>query len=239
MFFFMKIFKKILLIILLLLAIVLSALFGESYYDYYKARQSLPVVDVIEKIRADTVHYVEYQDIDEDLIKAVVATEDRRFFQREGIDFIALGRALFRNLEARSLIEGGSTITQQLIQNVYFSFDNNLIDKFAEYFFIYDFEDAYTKEEILEMYLNIINFGDGNFGVYAASMDYFGKDPSDLTIYEASLLAGIPNSPANYQLSNNNPKTYERQRHVLQSMLQEGYIDKSAYDEALALQPSF
>ena len=239
MFFFMKIFKKILLIILLLLAIVLSALFGASYYDYYKARQSLPVVDVIEKIRADTPHYIEYQDIDEDLIKAVVATEDRRFFQREGIDFIALGRALFRNLEARSLVEGGSTITQQLIQNVYFGFDNNLIDKFAEYFFIYDFEDAYTKEEILEMYLNIINFGDDNFGVYAASMDYFGKDPSDLTIYEASLLAGIPNSPANYQLSNNNPKTYERQRHVLQSMLQEGYIDKSAYDEALALQPSF
>ena len=233
----MKIFKKVLLIVFLFLMIIASGLFGMSFYAYSEAKERLPIDEMYTAVKESVTTYTDYEDIDDDLIDAFVAVEDRRFFTRTGIDFIALGRAIFTNLISGSMQEGGSTITQQLIKNTYFSYDRNLIEKLAEYFFIYDVEEAYSKYEILEMYINTVNYGDGNFNVYDACHNYFGKDTDDLSVYEASLLAGIPNSPANYQLSNDNPNTYKRQTHVLEAMLEEGYITKSEYDEAIALQP--
>ena len=233
----MKILRKLLVIFLLLTAILISSVFGISYYTYYKAKEELPVADVLDEIKSTTSNYTVIEDVDKDFLNAIVAVEDRRFYTREGIDFISLARAIVVNLTTGSMQEGGSTITQQVAKNVYFGYDRDLFEKLAEYFFIYDLEDAYSKDEILEIYINIINYGDGNFNIYDATVNYFEKTPDDLTIYEAALLAGIPNSPANYQLSNDNPNTYKRQTHVLECMLEEGYIDKEQFVEAIAQQP--
>ena len=231
--------KKLVAIVVLLAMIVVSVVFGMAFQSYSDARTTLAVSDLYDYVISNTTTYTYIEDIDEDFLNAIVAIEDRRFYTREGIDFISLGRAIITNIESGALVEGGSTITQQLIKNVYFGYDRGFIDKLAEYFFIYDLEDAYSKDEILEMYVNYINYGDGNYNIYDACMNYFGKEPSDLTVYEASLLASIPNSPANYQLSNNNPNTYERQKEVLEAMLELGYIDEDEYNEAIAQQPTF
>ena len=225
--------------VLLIIMILATSVFGIAYYIYVDAKEKLPVEEVYSEVINGIEDYTYFDDIDEDLRDAFVAVEDRRFYEREGIDFIALFRAIFTNIVSGSMQEGGSTITQQLVKNVYFGYDRGFFAKLSEYFFIYDFEDVYTKDEILEMYINDINYGDGYFNVYDASMGYFEKTPDDLTVYEASLLAGIPNSPANYQLSNENPNTYKRQRHVLECMLLEGYISETEYQEALSLQPEY
>ena len=204
-----------------------------SYERYKEAKEVLPVEDIREQLIEKTDHYVYFEDISHDLLNATYAVEDRRFYVREGIDFIALGRALMRNLTSFSLAEGGSTITQQLAKIVYFDYETSLTRKIAEYFFIYDLEDHYSKDEILEMYVNVINYGDGNIGIYEAAMNYFNKEPKDLDLFEASLLAAIPNSPANYQLSNDNPKTYQRQLKVLNDMLELGLINENEYDECV------
>ncbi len=225
--------------VFLIIMILAVSMFGVAYYIYTDAKESLPVVDVYSYVVDNTSTYTYFDDIDEDLIDAFVAVEDRRFYEREGIDFIALFRAVLTNIISGSMQEGGSTITQQLVKNVYFGYDRGFFAKLAEYFFIYDFEDVYTKDEILEMYINNVNYGDGYFNVYDASIGYFAKEPDDLSVYEASLLAGIPNSPANYALSQNNPNTYKRQQHVLECMLSEGYITEAEFDAAIALQPEF
>ncbi len=235
----MKTIKKLIAIVVLILLIVASSLFGMAYLSYIEAKKTLAVEDMYEYVTSNTRTYTYIEDIDEDFLNAIVAIEDQRFYTRYGIDFIALGRAMLTNIASGSLVEGGSTITQQLIKNVYYGYDRGFIDKLAEYFFIYVVEDTYDKDEILEMYVNYIYYGDGYYNIYDACMGYFGKEPSDLTVYEASLLASIPNSPANYQLSNNNPNTYERQRQVLEAMLEMGYIDQDEYDAAIAEQPTF
>ncbi len=193
----------------------------------------MPISGVKSTIQELNPDYVEFEDISPYLLKATVAIEDRRFYEREGFDLIAFFRATYHNITSMSLTEGGSTIPQQLAKIVYFNYETNLERKVAEIFLMYDFESCYSKDEILEMYVNIINYGDGNIGIYDASMNYFQKAPSDLDLYEATLLAAIPQSPANYQLSNDNPLTYTRQKKVLNDMLEEEMITSDMYEECL------
>lgn len=127
---------------------------------------------------------------------AVVAVEDHRFEQHWGIDLIAIGRAAWNNLISWSLREGGSTITQQLAKNMYFTQEKSFIRKIAEMFMAFRLENTYTKDKILELYVNSIYFGDGYYCVRDASRGYFGKEPIDMTGYESTLLAGIPNAPS-------------------------------------------
>ena len=115
------------------------------------------------------------------------------------------------NLQNKKIIGGGSTITQQLAKNMYFEQKKKLTRKIAEAFVTLDLEDKYSKSEILELYINIIYFGDGFYGIKDACNGYLDKNPSDLNLYEATLLAGIPNAPSVYQLSNNSKYTYQRQ----------------------------
>lgn len=122
--------------------------------------------------------------------------EDHRFEQHWGIDLIAIGRAAWNNLISWSLREGGSTITQQLAKNMYFTQEKSFIRKIAEMFMAFRLENTYTKDKILELYVNSIYFGDGYYCVRDASRGYFGKEPIDMTGYESTLLAGIPNAPS-------------------------------------------
>lgn len=234
----MKKWLKISFVSLFVIVIALSSiLFYVSYRRYEEAKQEMPVEDIREYLMTSIDNYVEYEDISPFLLEATYAVEDRRFYIREGIDFIALGRAIVKNISSMSLIEGGSTITQQLAKIVYFNYETSIERKVAELFFIYDFEDCYSKNEIIEMYVNVINYGDGNIGIYEASLNYFGKEPTELDLYESSLLAAIPNSPGNYQLSNDNPNTYKRQTKVLNDMQSLGLISQNEIDECLLRQP--
>ena len=166
-------------------------------------------------------------------LDAVVAVEDHRFEEHFGIDLIAIGRAAWNNLTSWGLQEGGSTITQQLAKNMYFTQKKSFIRKIAEVFMAFRLESSYTKDEILELYVNSIYFGDGYYCVRDASQGYFGKDPIDMTGYESTLLAGIPNAPSVYSLTANPDLAEQRQQYVIQQMVRYGYISEGEGEKLL------
>lgn len=167
--------------------------------------------------------------------QAFIAIEDERFYKHFGIDFIAIGRALLTNLRQRSWTEqGGSTITQQLIKNAYLTREKTLIRKLKEAWLAIKMEREFSKDEILEMYLNQIYFAHGAYGIEAAANHYFQKNAGELTLAEAAMLAGIPRSPNNYSPFVNYELARERQALVLNKMKEAGFIDQEQLDEALA-----
>ena len=142
-------------------------------------------------------------------IDAVLAVEDKRFYRHPGIDPIAIGRALINDIRAGAYVEGGSTITQQLAKNQFFTQDKKLVRKVSEMFMAFKIESVLDKDKILELYVNSIFFGNGYYCVGDASLGYFGKSPSEMDFDECMLLAGIPNAPSNYNpVASPEPKTH-------------------------------
>ncbi|GAB6932663.1 penicillin-binding protein 1A [Calditerricola satsumensis] len=162
--------------------------------------------------------------IPDHLKNAVIATEDRRFYQHHGVDLWGVMRALYKDILAMEAVEGASTITQQLARNAFLSHEKTLLRKTKEAILAFAIERRYSKEEILEMYLNYIYFGNGAYGVQAASELYFGKDVSELTLDEAALLAGMPKAPNRYNPLKNPEAAKERRNLVLRLMEEQGYI---------------
>lgn len=167
-----------------------------------------------------------------DLQHAFVAVEDARFYKHCGIDPIGIMRAMFRNITSGNVSEGGSTITQQLAKNAYLSQERTLKRKIQEVFLALQIERQYTKDEILEMYLNQIYFGQGAYGIQAAAKTYFNKNAEDLTLPECAMLAGIPKSPNYYSPFNNLKASKARQEVVLSQMAKYQYIDSATADRA-------
>ncbi len=161
--------------------------------------------------------------------KAFIAVEDKRFYSHNGIDKKGLARALWTNIKSFSFREGGSTISQQLIKNTHLSNQKTVKRKLNEFKLTKILEKKFTKDEILEKYLNTIYFGDNCYGITSASSHYFGKKPSELTINEGAALAGIIKAPSNYSPYNNIEKCNSRKNIVLSQMLKEGYIDQNSY----------
>ena len=225
----MRTFRKT--IVRLLLLVVAAAvmagcvLIGRGYQMYQAALTHQSLESKVEEIQSDP-GYTELSELPEMYLNAVVAVEDHRFEQHFGIDLIAIGRAAWNNLTSWSLREGGSTITQQLAKNLYFTQEKSFIRKIAEMFMAFRLENTYTKDEILELYVNSIYFGDGYYCIYDASQGYFGKAPIDMTDYECTLLAGIPNAPSVYSLTANPELAEQRQEYVVQRMVQYGYISE-------------
>lgn len=216
-----KLFKKALLLILTLFLV--TTLAGYGYYQYLV--HQIPLKTKITQIQNEE-DYVEFEEISPYLLDATVSVEDQRFYEHKGVDIIALGRILYVLITTGRISGGGSTITQQLAKNLYFDFSPSLFRKFPEYFITKELENTYEKAEILEIYVNIINYGDNCMGISEASQHYFNKTPSELTFDEATLLAGIPQSPANYQLSNHEEAARVRQKAVIQTI-----IDNEIYPE--------
>lgn len=179
------------------------------------------------------------QQVPPDFIDAFIATEDRSFYKHHGVNYRGIARSLVSNITSGDLKgQGASTITQQLARNAFLNFDKKWERKLKEILLAFKIESAYSKDEILSMYLNLINFGSGAYGVQAAAGTYFGKDVSELTLAECSMLAGLPNAPSlnpyeNYEWSKN------RQKEVLNSMVEAGFIDRATADEAFAVELSF
>lgn len=170
---------------------------------------------------------VKIEQVPKDLQNAFVAVEDNRFYEHSGVDPRGIMRALYANIRGRGVSEGGSTITQQLAKNAYLTQDRTITRKIQEVFLALQLERQYTKQEILEMYLNQIYFGQGAYGVQAAAQTYFGKDVDKLTLNECAMLAGIPKSPNYYSPANNMQAAQARKAVVLDQMAKYGYIANS------------
>lgn len=224
----MKFIKKLLFAFFFLIIIICSIFFliGHSYYS--KALKEKPLISRVDEITQNE-NFVKFEDMSSYYRNAVISIEDHRFYDHGSVDFIAIGRALFINVKNRELQEGGSTITQQVAKNVIFSQEQSWLRKLGEIFAAYDLEKNYTKNEIFELYVNTAYFGDGYYGIYDASYGYYKKSPKDLNLDEASMLAGVPNAPSVYAPTVNPNLAKKRQYHVLNTMLEYGYITK---DEA-------
>ncbi len=170
---------------------------------------------------------VKISQVPKDLQNAFVAVEDNRFYEHMGVDPRGIMRALWSNVRGQAISEGGSTITQQLAKNAYLTQDRTLKRKVQEVFLALQLERQYTKQEILELYLNQIYFGQGAYGVQAAAKTYFGKNVEDLDLNECAMLAGIPKSPNYYSPTNNLQAAEERKSVVLDQMEKYGYINAS------------
>ncbi|MBR4152378.1 MAG: PBP1A family penicillin-binding protein [Selenomonadaceae bacterium] len=175
---------------------------------------------------------VKIEQIPLNLLNAFVSIEDNRFYEHKGVDFRGLVRAAYTNLVRGEIAEGGSTITQQLAKNAYLTQERTIKRKIQEVFLALQLEKQYTKQEILELYLNQIYFGQGAYGVQAAAKTYFGKNVEDLTLAECAMLAGIPKSPNYYSPFNNINAAIERRDTVLDQMVTFGYITYSQCYEA-------
>ena len=229
----MKIIKRVLLILALLFVFVIGALGIAGYMEYRDALEEMPLSEKIEEIRKQP-DYVTYDEIAPYLLDATVSVEDKRFYTHGGIDYLATARAIASNVFYNGIVSGGSTITQQLAKNLYFGYDPSVVRKAPEIFMAKDLEEHYTKEEILELYVNVINYGDNHIGIKQAAEGYFQIAPSALNLDQASLLAGIPQSPSNYQLSNHETVARKRQKIVLEAMLRDEKITEQQYEEMIA-----
>ena len=178
-------------------------------------------------------HPVALSEISPRFTQAMIATEDSRFYSHSGVDHIGLTRAMFRNLRDMRVTQGGSTITQQLSKNLFFSFERKWVRKIKELMVALQIEATFSKDEILEAYCNQVYFGSGAYGVEDASLTYFGKRAKDLTLLQAALLAGLPNSPNNANPFNNFERAMKRTRTVLNRMVSSKFISSIQMEEAL------
>lgn len=220
--------------VLFVICACLCLVVGVKGYRMYKgALAQTSLADKVDSIRARE-DYTTFEELPPIYVEAVLSVEDHRFYSHPGIDPIAIGRAAFNDLKAMAFVEGGSTVTQQLAKNLYFSQEKELTRKVAEVFMAFNLEKNYSKEEILELYVNSIYFGNGYYSVAEASEGYFGKAPSEMTEYESTLLAGIPNAPSVYALTANPDLAAQRQRQVVDRMVTCGYYTEVQAQETLA-----
>jgi len=182
--------------------------------------------------KTSTQKQVPLQQVPIALQQAVISVEDSRFYSHIGIDIEGILRASLVNIQKGSIVEGGSTITQQLVKNLFLSQEQTVTRKLEEAFLSLDMELQYSKEEILEMYLNTIFFGSGSYGIQDAARNYFAKAPSELTLSESALLAGLPNAPSLYSPYVNMTAAKQRQALVLNAMVRNGYIGPMQAQEA-------
>ncbi len=224
----MKIFKKILIILLILFVVAFSIIFMIGFGYYSNTLKEKPLVTRVEEITSKE-NYTSFDNLPSNYINAVIAVEDHRYYDHGAIDPIGIARAFYTNIRDGEFDEGGSTITQQVAKNLVFSQDKTLLRKLGELFAAYDLEKNYTKNEIFALYVNSSYFGDGYYSIYEASQGYYQKEPKDLTLSEASMLAGIPNAPSVYAPTVNLDLAKKRQKHVLNKMVEYGYITQ---DEA-------
>ncbi|MDF7669989.1 PBP1A family penicillin-binding protein [Orbaceae bacterium ESL0721] len=223
---------------------------GIAVYFYYS--KDLPDVTTLKEVRFQTPLQVyssdgdliaifgerrrtplQYDQIPPMIVKAVIATEDSRFYEHYGIDPVGILRATYVSLKHKEFSQGGSTITQQVAKNFFLTPEKSISRKMREMILAIRMEKALSKEEIMALYLNMINFGSRAYGIASASYTFFGKAADNLTIDEMALLAGLPNAPSAYNPISHPDRALMRRDWVLHRMLEQGYISQNEYDEAI------
>ena len=228
-----KFFKRLVILIILIVISIIGFFVYQGYSLYKEAISEMSIEEKIEEIKEDVPEYIEYDKLPKDYVNAVIAVEDRRFFNHNGVDVISIMRAIITDIRTMKLAEGGSTITQQLAKNVYFTQRKEFTRKIAEIFMAFEFEKKCSKEEIFELYVNTIYFGDGYYCIYDASNGYFDKMPNEMNLYECTLLAGIPNAPSVYSPNVNPELSKQRQAQVLNKMLKYDFITEEEANKIL------
>lgn len=228
--------RKLYIIFVLLLAVFLSAFTiklpeiqvpeASVVYDV----NNRPIKGLSEQNRIS----VSFDDIPLTYKNAVIAIEDKDFYQHHGVDLKGIARAVFINIKKLKVAEGGSTITQQTAKNLFLTNERTLIRKVKELFFAIELEKRYSKDEILTMYCNSIYFGEGAYGIEVAARTFFAKSVNELSLAEATLLAGLPQWPSHYNPYVNPEAAKSRQKTVLTRMLEEGFINEKEKEEAEA-----
>lgn len=230
----MKIFRNILLIILsivIITGIVFLVLGNQLYTEVLDGSTLQEIIAEVQK----KPNYIEYEELPQNYVNAVIAVEDHRYRDHGAIDLIAIGRAIYVNITNWDLLEGGSTITQQVAKNIfYIEEDKNVaIRKVAEIITAYDLEKNYDKNEILELYVNTIYFGDGYYGIQEACQGYLDKDATQMNLEDCTMLAGVPNAPSIYAPTVRPDLTRSRQEKVISSMVEYGYLAENEKTELL------
>lgn len=220
----MKFIKKLLLFTIFILTLIVLVFYINGKKLYESAISTESISDKVTKIKSSE-NFTSINDIPTYYKDAIIAVEDHRFYSHGVVDPIALARATFNNIKQKDFKEGGSTITQQTAKNLYFISEDDVISrKVAEILVGIELEKQYSKDEILELYFNTIYFGDGYYGISEACYGYLNKSPKDMTLSDATMLAGIPNAPSVYAPTKNPDLTKKRQNKVISSMIEYGYL---------------
>jgi penicillin-binding protein 1A len=236
-----------------ILVLSIAAFFGGVGYCLYLILNA-PSVETLKDYRPNTItrvysdkneiistfymedrRIISVQDVPQVVIEAFIASEDARFFHHKGLDLFSIARAFLKNLVAREIVQGGSTITQQVAKSIYLSPEKTIIRKIREAILAYKIDQYMNKWEILELYLNHIYLGHGAYGIEAAAQVYFGKAAKDLTLPEAAMLAGLPKAPSKYSPYGSMERAKQRQDYVLLRMVEDGYITEADRERALKI----
>lgn len=224
-----KIVKNIFLWLLLLLVVAglaIGAVYGvKGYRAFRQALEEEPLDQKVASVQ-NKASYTALEQMPEIYPKTVIAAEDHRFYSHQGVDYLGLIRAIWNNIRLGELREGGSTITQQLAKNLYFSNTRSAERKIAEAFMARELEKNLEKDEILELYINVIYYGGGQYCLYDAAQFYLEKTPMDLTDGECALLAGLPNAPSAYAPHVHPELAEQRRQQVIDKMVRYGVVSE-------------
>ena len=229
-----KLIGKIVILLIISSIIIAGSIatyYGIAGYKAYKSvLQECPLEEKIAQLKSSE-NYVTIEEMPQIYIDAVIAVEDHNYYEHGAVSIVSTVRAIITNLKDKDFTQGGSTITQQVAKNLYFTQEKKIERKVAEMFVAIELEKNYDKDEIFEFYVNCIYFGSGYYNLYDASMGYYGVEPANLSDYQATLIAGVPNAPSVYSPDNNTPKTSQRHRQVLDSMVKYGYLSEEEADK--------
>jgi penicillin-binding protein 1A len=239
-------------VFLILFLMGLTAAGGAAYYVYYHFNRDLPDYTLIKDFRPNLITriyarngqligeffterriIVPYSRLPQHLILAFLAAEDARFFEHPGVDLMGIARAFLENVKAGEIVQGGSTITQQVVKSILLTSEKSFSRKVREAILAYRIDNFLSKEDVLLLYLNHIYLGNGAYGVEAAAQEYFSKHVEDLNLAEAAMLAGLPKAPSRFAPTNNPTRAKERQAYVLTRMVEAGFVGVAEAQEAL------
>ena len=234
----MNIIKKIIKLNIFLFISFIVVLIGLYTYAFFSPKLDIKTSNNIQIYDKDddlitlgsTSSWTKLDDISPYFINAVLSVEDKNFYHHHGFDYFRIVKAMIENVKNKSIVQGASTISQQYIKNLYLNFDKTWKRKLEEAMLTLELEVHYNKDEILEGYLNTINYGQGNYGITSASMYYFGKSPKNLSLEESLMLAGIPKNPSNYNPISNYDECIKRAKVVAKAMLNNKLITNKEYN---------
>lgn len=233
----MKFIKRFILFLLIVFIVFISYFIYDGYSLYKESISQMSIEDRIAEIR-NNENFTHISDVPSYYKDAVIAIEDHRFYSHFGVDVVATTRAMIDNIASFEMKGGGSSITQQVAKNLCFTQEKTLTRKVAELFVVFNLEKNYEKDEILEIYINNMYFGNGYYNIHDASFGYYDKKPCDLTLYEATLLAGVPNAPSVYAPTVNLKLAEERQSQVLDAMVKYNVLHQDEANDIKAMQTS-
>lgn len=226
----MKLWKKISLLILILTVAFIGTVTFNGYQRYHNFLEKQSIEDRVLEIK-NKPNYVSLDQVSPMFLSALLAVEDPSFYEHDGILLSNIIEAFFTNVKEHELVMGGSTITQQLCKNLFLDQKKNFHRKAAELFFVHDMEQKFSKDTLLELYINSIYYGDGYYGIEDAAKGYFQVSADELSDAQAIMLAGLPQAPAIYQLSDGFYYAKKRQGAVLEEMVEQNLLTKEEKSE--------